>query len=398
MELKEFQDKLSTEVKNLKEDMASKSKEEISNAISGLETKMTDIMAETHKKSEEAIAEQKAKAEELQKAMDSLAAKMNAKKDNSRNERVSLESDIKRLIDENLEGKADGVMDMSVKGKKFGMNVKAVADMTLTNNLTGDQPRDYDLSVKMVPGRALHFGDLVETISIAGGTYTFPRETGGEGSIAAQTEGSDKSQKDYDLTMVDVTTDFLAGFAVYSRKMANNLPFLETFLPNALRRDYMNAEDGKFNTILTAGATASTQIITGQNKVEMLLQELATLEAANEVANGIVMKPADWYDIMITEKSTGAGYGLPGIVTFDGGVLRLNGIPVFKANWMADDAYYVGDWSVVKKILTEGLSLAFSDSDASNFRQNKITARIEEQNGLAIHRPAGIILGDFTAV
>ena len=398
MELKEFQDKLSQEVKNLKEDMASKSKEEISQAIGGLETKMTDIMAETQKKSEAAIAEQKQKAEELQKAMDDLAVKMNAKKDNNRNERISLESDIKRLIDENLEGKAEGVMDMSVKGKKFGMNVKAVGDMLLTNNLTGDQPRDYDLSVKMVPGRALHFGDLVETISISGGTYTFPRETGGEGSIAAQTEGSDKSQKDYDLTMIDVTTDFLAGFAVYSRKMANNLPFLETFLPNALRRDYMNAEDGKFNTILAAGATASTEIITGQNKVEMLLAELAALEGANEVANGIVMKPADWYDIMITEKSTGAGYGLPGIVTFENGVLRLNGIPVFKANWLADDAYYVGDWNVVKKILTEGLSLAFSDSDASNFRQNKITARIEEQNGLAIHRPSAIVLGDFTAV
>ena len=109
--------------------------------------------------------------------------------------------------------------------------------MTLGNNLTGDQIRIYGDEVAIVPSPKLNVADLVGTINIDGGTYTFPRESGSEGAIGIQTEGNDKSQIDYDITMVDVNTDFIAGFAVYSKKMANNLPFLESFLPEALRRD-----------------------------------------------------------------------------------------------------------------------------------------------------------------
>ena len=79
------------------------------------------------------------------------------------------------------------------------------------------------------------------------------------------------------------------------------------------------------------------------------------------------MTPADYWDILITEKSTGAGYGLPGVVTFDGGVLRINGIPLYKATWLTANKYFVGDWSRVNKITTEGLSLDFSEEEGTNF-------------------------------
>ena len=216
--------------------------------------------------------------------------------------------------------------------------------------------------------------------------------------VATQTEGSEKAQRDYDFTHVDVTTDFIAGFARYSKKMANNLPFLESSLPNELRRDYAIAENSAFNTVLAAGATASTEIITGKNKIEMLINEIAKLEGANYASNGIVITPADFYSILTIEKSTGAGYGLPGVVTFDGGVLRVNGIPVYKATWLAANKYFVGDWSRVKKVTTEGLSLEFSETEGTNFVTNNITARIEAQVGLAVEQPAAIVYGDFTAV
>ena len=396
MEIKEFKEVLSKEVQGIKEDMQSKNSKEIGDAISGLETKMTDILADTKRESGEVIEKQKEQIETLSKSMESLGAKLNEKKSNEEKAKATLESEVKRLVDEVVRP-AGGILTMEKAHQKHMLS-KAVGDMTLGTNFTGNQPRDYDLSPKVIPGQKLHFADLVQSINIAGGTYTFYRETTSEGAIATQTEGSAKSQIDYDLASVDVTTDFLAGFAVYSKKMANNLPFLESFLPGALRRDYLNQESTNFNTTLAAGATASAQIITGQNKVEMLLAELATQEGANEDVNGIVMRPADWFDIMITEKSTGAGYGLPGIVTFENGVLRINGLPVFKANWLAANKYYVGDWSTVKKIVTEGLSLQFSSEDSANFRENKITARIEAQIGLAIHRPASMVYGDFTAV
>ena len=198
--------------------------------------------------------------------------------------------------------------------------------------------------------------------------------------------------------MVDVNTDFIAGFTRYSKKMANNLPFLTSFIPNALRRDYAKAENAAFNTVLANAATASTEIITGQNKIEMLIAEIAKQQNINYLVNGIVVRPSDYWDILITEKSAGAGYGLPGVVTFEGGQLRINGIPIYQATWVTANKYFVGDWTRVNKIVTEGLSLEFSEQEGTNFVKNNITARIEAQVALAVEQPLALVYGDFTAV
>ncbi len=354
---------------------------------------------------------------EVKGLIDALEAKMESKQNESIE---ALKADLKaiqdhadkldvKLQEKSVETKGAGFFDVMTKSltENFdqikevragkSVQVKAVGDMTLGANLTGAQPKDYNFDTVMIPGQMVNVADLVGSVNIFGGTYTFPREGAGEGSIATQTEGSSKAQRDYDFTMVDVNTDFIAGFTRYSKKMANNLPFLTSFIPRALRRDYFIAENAAFNTVLAGAATASTQVITDKNKIEMLINEIATLENANYAVNGIVIRPSDFYDIMKIEKSTGAGYGLPGIVTFEGGQLRINGIAVYKATWLTANKYFVGDWSRVNKIVTEGLSLDFSEQEGTNFVKNNITARIEAQVALAVEQPAALVYGDFTA-
>lgn len=281
--------------------------------------------------------------------------------------------------------------------KGNAIQIKTVGDMTLGVNLTGAQPKDYNYNVVMIPGQMVNVSDLVGSVNIFGGTYTYVREGAGEGSIGAQTEGSTKNQLDYDFTMVDLNTDFIAGFARYSKKMANNLPYLTSFLPKALQRDYLIAENASFYATLASSATDSPAIITGKNKVEMLIGDIAYQQGLNYSVNAIVLTPADFYSILVTEKSTGAGYGLPGIVTFDGGVLRINGIPVYTATWVAANKYLLGDWSRINKVVTEGLSLEFSEHEGTNFVKNNITARIESQTALAVEQPLALLIGDFTA-
>lgn len=370
-------------LEQLKQDVKGSNAQEVKSAIEALEGKYKETLAKEVKSVKDEFAEELKK---LQEHADALDVKLQEK---SKKEKQSGDA-VKDLITENF----DSIKTVR-KGK--AVEVKAVGDMTLTANLTGDQPRDYSFDVVSVPGQLLNVADLAGMVQISGGTYTFPRETGSEGSISAQTEGSSKTQIDYDLTMVDVNTDFIAGFARYSKKMANNLPFLESWLPSALRRDYWIAENSAFNTTLAAAATASTEIITGKNKIEMLINEIATLADSNYPTNGIVVRPSDFYDILKTEKSTGAGYGLPGVVTFEAGVLRINGIPVYQATWLAANKYYVGDWSRVKKVVTQGLGLEFFEQDGDNVVKNNITARIECQCALAVEQPAALIYGDFTA-
>ena len=375
MELKEQLEALTLKLEG-------KSQTEVKSAIEAFELKNNEVISNQIKEVKESFELQ---LKELQNHADKLDVKLQEK---AKKEMVKGDA-IKSAISENFD---------SIKEVRKGqaVQVKAVGDMTLGASLTGDQPRDYNYDVVSVPGQALNVSDLAGSVSISGGTYTFVKVVKGEGSIGAQTEGASKSQIDYDYTMVDVNTDFIAGFARYSKKMANNLPFLESSLPNELRRDYLIAENAAFNTVLAGAATASA--LTSGNKIERLIANVAVLEGINHVVNGVVISPADYWDILVTEKSTGAGYGLPGVVTFEGGILRISGIPIYKATWLAANKYFVGDWSRVKKVVTEGLSLDFSETEGSNFVKNEITARIEAQVALAVEQPSALIFGDFTTV
>ena len=272
------------------------------------------------------------------------------------------------------------------------IEVKVVGDMS-TTNLTGDEPRDYNFDIVAFPAQKVNVSDLVGSVNIGGGTYTYTRETGAEGSIGAATEGLSKSQIDYDFATVDVATDFIAGFARYSKKMRNNLSYITSSIPSMLRRDYFKSENSIFNGVLEADATASTEIITGKNKPQMLMNEIAKLEDADYDTNGIVVRPSDYMDMLKAAKDD-----LESAVTYEGGVLRVAGVQVLKATWLTANKYFIGDWSRINKINTEGLSLEFSDVEGTNFIKNAITARIESQTALAVEQPLAIVFGDFTAV
>jgi len=318
-----------------------------------------------------------------QKHLDSLDLKL-------KNNVQTKDANIASLITKNI--KAISTVTKSVP---FNMEVK---DMTLANALTGDQPRDYNFDVVKRPAQMVNVEDLASTIPISGGTYTYVRSTLASGSVGEPIEGATKNQLEYDYAMIDANTNYIAGFSVYSKKMRNNLPFLENTLGIDLRRDYMRGENATFNAILEAEATASTKVITDSNKIEMLIAELAELASNDFMADCIVVTPTDWYDIMITEKSSGAGYGLPGIVTFDNGVLRVNGVAVKMATWLSANKYFVGDWSRVRKPVTEGFTFAVSEDDSDNFRKNNLTARVEAQVTLTVEQPDALIFGDFIAV
>ncbi len=376
-----------------------------------IKTALEGIKAQVEQKATENTVEVKG-------LIEALEVKMKADKDASVEELKSALKAIQdhadkldlKLQEKGVEKKEGGYFENMTKALKDNFNdiktvrggksiqVKTVGDMTLSANLTGAQPKDYNFDVVMKPGQKLNVSDLVGSVDIEGGTYTYPREGTSEGSISTQTEGASKTQIDYDITMIDCNTDFIAGFTRYSKKMANNLPFLTSFVPKALRRDYFKAENAAFYTVMAAAATDSPEIITGKNKVEMLINDIATQENLDYEVNAIVMRPSDYWDILKTEKSTGAGYGLPGVVTVENGQLRINGIPVYKATWIAASKYLLGDWSRVTKVNTEGLSVEFSEQEGTNFVKNNITARIESQTALAVEQPAALVLGDFTAI
>lgn len=373
MEAKELKDQLEI----LEKGIEGKTSIEIKGAI--------DAFTKSNKEAIELAV--KSVQDELQVKLDAVQAHAN-KLDVKMKER-SIESkrsadNIKSAIVENGEN--------IIKVKKGNVvEVKAVGDMS-TANLTGDEPRTQNFDIVKFPSQKVNVSDIVGSVNIDGGTYTYTVEGAGEGSIGAQTENATKNQRDYDFTNVDVTTDFIAGFARYSRKMVNNLSYITSAIPQLLRRDYFKAENAAFNTVLVAQATASTELITGSTKIEMLMNDISKLEDLDYDTNGIVIRPSDYMDMLKAAKDD-----LQSAVTYEAGVLRVAGVQIFKATWVTANKYFVGDWSRVNKINTEGLSLEFSDSEGTNFVKNMITARIESQTAIVIEQPLAVVLGDFTA-
>jgi len=379
-------EKLLAELANIKSGLETKTASEVKSAIDAFETKLTaefknSFDAELKSVKDSLEAKFTADLKAVQDHADKLDLKLQEKTTVDANKGVDA---IKSVIKENAEKIASVHENNKVR-------LKAVGNMT-TANLTGEEPRDYNFDIVKFPAQMVNVADLTGNININGGTYTYTVEGAGEGSISAQTEGSAKSQRDYDFTAVDVSTNFIAGFARYSKKMRNNLSYITSAIPDLLRRDYFKAENAAFNTILATDATASTEIITGSSKSEMLIDEIGKLENANYMVNGIVVRPSDYLDILKTAKMD-----LESAVTYEGGVLRVAGVQVFKATWLAANKYFVGDWTRVNKVTTEGLSLEFSETEGSNFVNNNITARIEAQVALAVEQPLALVYGDFTA-
>lgn len=372
--------------------------------MEGLEEKLLDLASKLEGKTKTQIeTELKAIKDsfdasskaEIKSVKDELEAKMKAIQEHADKLDVKLQAkSAEKSTPENLLTKTikDNIEEIKTVSKGKSVQVKAVANMT-TANLSGTAPRTFNYDIVKIPSQKVNVEDLVGIVNADNGIYTYTVEGAGEGSIGAQTEGSAKNQRDYDFTNIDVATNFIAGFARYSKKMRNNLTYIANTIPMLLQRDYYKSENSAFNTTLAAAATASTEIITGSSKSKMLINEIGKLENTDYDVNGIVVRPSDYLDILKTAKQD-----LESAVTYENGVLRVAGVQVLKATWLAANKYYVGDWSRVNKVVTEGISLEFSDSEGSNFVNNNITARIESQVALAVEQPLAIVYGDFTAV
>jgi len=254
-----------------------------------------------------------------------------------------------------------------------------------------------------LPSRKVHVRSLLPVGTISQGLFTFPKETGGEGDPAAQTQGSTKAQVDFDITMTNAPAQVIAGYVKISRQMLDDVPAMTSFLQQRLLEKYLVAEDAQL--LFGSGTGVNLQGLTGVASafsgaatvdVEQLVQAIAQVEASNYSATGILINPTDWASIINT-KNTNSAYSLPGstVVTTDG-QLSIAGIPVFKSTAITADKFLVGDWSMGAQIMQrDGISVQFSEFDGNNFVENMITVRVEARIAFPIYYSGAFVYGDF---
>ena len=267
--------------------------------------------------------------------------------------------------------------------------------MTLGNNLTGTSQVSYVPNSNMRPIQSNpRLYELFRIIPTATGNVTFPRATSGvgEGSFGAQTEGSAKVQVDYDVTQVNVSVPFIAGYAKVSRQMLQDLPFLQAYLSQSLIEDWNKAVNIRFLNSIASGSTAlSTSETVNATKMIDAIAQHAALGLGN--ANLILTTHASWARLLKTKPSD---YSVPGgtIIAPDGSV-RLAGIPVVAHSQVTSGKFYAMNTDAFAIAQASGLQVRSTETDQDDFVKNLVTYRAEARIELLSFQPTAAVYGDI---
>lgn len=330
-------------------------------------------------------------AKKNQAALDQMIAEKTAKTVN--NKTKSFGDAFSEQVAEAFEAKQAEIKEFQKnKNAKLTIDLKAVGTMTTSANLSGDGVATYNSRQGLVPAQKINFRDLIPTAVSPTGLYVTYRETGTEGSIGIQTEGNAKSQIDYDLTEVKVVSDYIAGFARFSKQMMFQLPFLQNTLQRMLLRDFYKKENSTFFSAVSSAATGSTTTSASVD-AEQLVDWIANQLDANFEASFALVSYAQWADLLKTKPTD---YSVPGGFVIDAnGNVRIAGVPVIGASWVTNDKALIIDANYLERVETEGLRVEFSYEDSDNFQKNLVTARVECFEDINIMRTDAIIYGSF---
>lgn len=330
-------------------------------------------------------------AKKNQAALDQLIAEKAAKKVETKTK--SFGEVYNESIAEAFESKKAEINEFARnKNAKLTIDLKSVGTMTTSANLSGDGQATYNQRQGLVPAQKVNFRDLIPTAVSPTGLYVTYRETGSEGSIGIQTEGNLKSQIDYDLTEVKVVSDYIAGFARFSKQMMFQLPFLQNTLQRMLLRDFYKKENATFFSAVSSAATGSTTTAATVD-AEQLVDWIANQLDANFDASFALVSYAQWADLLKTKPMD---YSVPGGVVIDpNGNIRIAGVPVIGASWVTNDKALIVDANYLERVETEGLRVEFSYEDSDNFQRNLVTARVECFEDINIMRTDALIYGSF---
>jgi hypothetical protein len=297
--------------------------------------------------------------------------------------------EMNEIISENIQK----IADFGNNGVPFHAT-KTVGNMTMGANLTGTSQISYIYNPIMRSFYNPRLFEIFGVIPTATGNVTFPRATSGigEGSFGSQTEGSAKAQVDYDVTMVNATLPFIAGYSKVSRQMLQDLPFLSAYLQTSLIEDWNRAVNTRYlNAIASSGTAGSTSASVTAEKIVDYVAQHGALGLGQ--ANLILTTHAVWASILKT-LPTNAAYSVPGGITIGAsGETRIMGIPVVPHSQCTASKVYVLNTDAFKTAQASGLNIRSTETDQDDFIKNLVTYRCEARIDLISFQPTAAVYG-----
>jgi hypothetical protein len=268
----------------------------------------------------------------------------------------------------------------------------SLKDMTVASTLTGDPVATYNQRQAIIPSQKVNFRDLIPTVQSPTGLYVTYKENAGEtNNIAVQTDGVTKGQNEYALTEVKTVSNYIAGFAVFTKQLLKNLPFMQGTLTRMLLRDFYKKENAHIFTAVSGAATGSTSAGTSPDDIKQLIALIGAQLDTDFNVSFVVVSNQTLARLISDTYSTGYYPGAGSVVLSDGRGITIFGVPVVGASWVTANYALMIDSEYLERVEVEGLNIAFSFEDSVNFRQNKVTARVECMEEVNLMMPQSAI-------
>ena len=300
----------------------------------------------------------------------------------------------KDALKSNLEGNLEGLKTLknsSSANDNVKFNIKAVGDMSIAGNTTGQIPQALRISgLNEIPSRTVRLLDIVSGGAISSNLVEWVYQANQEGTAGQTVEGAVKNQIDFDLIVGSQKVEKTTAFITVTDEMIDDVDFMQTAIQNELTKELLKAVEAQvyggsgvspqmngIKTVATAFAGGTfAGIVDNANEVDVLTVAMDQIMLANQDApNYIFMNPSDVTALkMVKVSSTDKRYVER--LAMVAGDLSLDGTPIIPTTLVTAGEYLIGDFTKSFVLNKQAIAIEIG-YNADNFVKNYKTIRAE---------------------
>jgi HK97 family phage major capsid protein len=323
---------------------------------------------------------------------------------------------LKKLVDENskvskdansladsLKENEENLKLLANKNNAGQFTVKAPATMLISSNVSGGNvPVEQRLAgLNTIASRRLRLLDILTFLQAGSNTISWVYQANKDGAAGQTAEGATKNQIDFDIVVNSETVKKTTAYIKVSLEMLNDIAFMESEINNELTRELLKAVEAQIysgdglgnnlngirtvSTAFTGGSAAGT--VDNANEVDVLAAAALQIEEADQEAPDYhLVNPATLYAIKSLKVSTSDRRYVEynNRITMEGGMTRLDGIPIISSTLVTAGQYLTGYFPFAPVYQKGDPSISFG-LENDDFTKNLVTV-LAEWRGLVLVR------------
>jgi len=297
---------------------------------------------------------------------------------------------LKEIIAEQRE-KLAILKNSSSANNNVKLTLKAVGDMSISGNTTGQIPQAFrNPVIGDVAERQVRLLDLVSTGTISSNLYEWVYVANEEGSAGVTAEAGAKNQIDFELIVGSQKVEKVTAYITVTDEMLDDVEGIATLINNKLQTKLLKSLETQvysgsgttpnlngIYTVATAFSAGDFALaVDNANEVDVLSVAMNQIALAEQpMPTAIMMNPTDVTKLKVAKVSSTDKRYIERLQMI-GGSLSMDGVQIIPTTLVTAGTYLVGDFSKASVLYKQGVTIEIG-YNADNFVKNFKTIRAE---------------------